>query len=69
MSVKNTLRYEIVKWSDIPIESHRYVVYHTFISPLLITWYMLPVYMFMTGYSVLEIEALFTLVNVTLIGR
>ncbi len=64
-----------MKWRDIPEGARRYIAYHTIVSPLLITWYMLPAYMLMTGYSVLEIGALFTAINVLsvpltyLIGR
>ena len=53
-----------MKWSEIPIDARRYIMYHTIVSPLLITWYMLPTYMFMTGYSILKIGILFTLINV-----
>ncbi|BEP18087.1 MFS transporter [Pyrofollis japonicus] len=53
-----------MRWREIPVDARRYILYHTIISPLLITWYMLPMYMFMTGYSVLEIGAIFTLVHV-----
>ncbi|MEB3772067.1 MAG: hypothetical protein GSR82_00140 [Desulfurococcales archaeon] len=64
-----------MKWSDIPREARRYIIYHTIISPLLIAWYMLPAYMFMTGYSILEVGVLFTLINIAsvpltyLVGR
>ena len=53
-----------MKWDDVPIEARRYILYHTMISPLLITWYMLPAYMLMTGYSILEIGLLFTVINI-----
>ena len=53
-----------MRWSEIPVYARRYILYHTIISPLLITWYMLPMYMFMTGYSVLEVGVIFTLVHV-----
>lgn len=53
-----------MKWSEIPIGARRYILYHTIISPLLITWYMLPAYMLMTGYSILEIGLIFTIINV-----
>ena len=55
---------KIIRWSEIPVYARRYILYHTIISPLLITWYMLPMYMFMTGYSVLEVGVIFTLVHV-----
>ncbi len=53
-----------MKWEEIPEEARRYILYHTIISPLLITWYMLPAYMLMTGYSILEIGLLFTIINI-----
>ncbi len=53
-----------LKWSDIPDGAHKYIVYHTIVSPLLISWYMLPAYMLMTGYSILEIGLLYTIVNI-----
>ena len=52
------------KWSEIPTGARHYILYHTIISPLLITWYMLPMYMFMTDYTVLEVGIIFTLVHV-----
>ncbi len=64
-----------MKFSEIPVYARRYIIYHTIISPLLITWYMLPLYMFMTEYSVLDVGIFFTLVNIVsipvtyLIGR
>jgi len=53
-----------LRWRDVPVGARRYIIYHTIISPLLITWYMLPAYMLMTGYSVLEVGLLFTVVNI-----
>jgi len=53
-----------MKWSDIPLGARRYILYHVVASPLLITWYMLPLYMFMTGYSVLDVGLFFTFVHV-----
>lgn len=53
-----------LKWSDIPDGARKYIVYHTIVSPLLISWYMLPAYMLMTGYSILEIGLLYTIVNI-----
>lgn len=53
-----------MKWKEVPVESRRYIIYHTIISPLLITWYMLPASMLMTGYSILEIGVVFTSINI-----
>ncbi len=64
-----------MRWREIPPYARNYIIYHTFISPLLIVWYLLPMYMFMTGYSILDIGIIFTLVQVAaipltyLIGR
>ncbi|RLE54116.1 MAG: MFS transporter [Thermoprotei archaeon] len=52
-------------WCEIPVPARRYILYHTIIAPMLITWYMLPLYMFMTGYSVLEVGIVFTGVRIT----
>jgi len=53
-----------VHWREIPVVARRYIIYHTIVSPLLITWYMLPMYLFMTGYSVLQVGILFTIVHI-----
>ncbi|HHC18892.1 MAG TPA: hypothetical protein ENK81_00615 [Euryarchaeota archaeon] len=53
-----------MKWRDIPVGVRRYILYHTIISPLLIAWYMLPAYMLITGYSILEVGIVFTLINI-----
>ncbi len=44
--------------------ARRYILYHTIIAPLLITWYMVPLYMMMTGYNVFEVGLFFTIVNI-----
>ena len=49
-----------MRWKDIPSGARNYILYHTIVSPFLITWYMLPLYMFMTGYNVLEVGLFFT---------
>ncbi len=49
-----------MRWSELPAEARRYIVYHALVSPVLITWYMLPFYLMRTGYSVLEVGAIFT---------
>jgi len=53
-----------LKWRDIPEGAKHYIIYHTIINPLLIVWYMLPMYMFITGYNILEIGFLFSLVHI-----
>ncbi len=53
-----------MRWSEIPPAARKYIIYHTIISPFLITWYMLPLYLFMTGYDVLDVGVIFTAVNV-----
>ncbi len=49
-----------MRWSELPAEARRYIIYHALASPVLITWYMLPFYLMKTGYSVLEVGAIFT---------
>ncbi|NOZ31034.1 MAG: MFS transporter [Crenarchaeota archaeon] len=64
-----------MKWSEIPEGARHYIIYHTLISPLLITWYMLPLYMLMTGYSILEVGVVFSAIRIVsipatyLVGR
>ena len=64
-----------MRWHEIPREAKAYMLYHTLISPQLIVWYLLPLYMLRTGYSVLDVGALFTAANLAfvpltyLIGR
>lgn len=53
-----------MRWSEIPPAARKYIIYHTIISPFLITWYMLPLYLFMIGYDVLDVGVIFTAVNV-----
>jgi len=64
-----------MRWSEIPRDAKAYMLYHTIIAPQLIVWYLLPLYMMYSGYSVLEVGAFFTAVNIIsipltyLIGR
>ena len=53
-----------MRFQELPISARRYILYHALVSPVLITWYLLPYYLLLTGYSVLEVGALFTAVNV-----
>ncbi len=53
-----------MKWNEIPRSARYYILYHTIISPMLIVWYMLPVYLFMTGYTILEIGIIYTTVHI-----
>lgn len=52
-----------MRWSEIPREAKAYMIYHTLIAPGLITWTLFPLYLMMTGYSVLEVGAFFTIVT------
>ncbi len=52
-----------MKWREIPVGARRYMLYHVFITPGLVCWYLLPLYMMMTGFSVLEVGWLFTLIS------
>ncbi|MBO8175677.1 MAG: MFS transporter [Thermococcus sp.] len=56
-----------MRWSEIPKDAKAYIIYHTIIAPQLIVWILLPLYMMYSGYSVLEVGAFFTAVNVTVI--
>ncbi|NJE13560.1 MFS transporter [Thermococcus sp. LS2] len=56
-----------MKWGEIPRDAKTYILYHTIIAPQLIVWYLLPLYMMYSGYSVLEVGAFFTAVNIAAI--
>ena len=49
-----------MRWAELPADARRYILYHALVSPLLITWYALPLYLMEIGYSVLEVGAIFT---------
>ena len=51
-------------WSEIPRDAKAYMLYHTLIAPGLIVWILFPLYLMKTGYSVLEVGAFFTAVNI-----
>ncbi|USG99548.1 MFS transporter [Thermococcus argininiproducens] len=53
-----------MRWSEIPRDAKAYMLYHTIIAPQLIVWTLLPLYMMYSGYSVLEVGAFFTIVNI-----
>jgi len=53
-----------LRWGEVPRGARRYILYHTLVSPVLITSYMVPLYMLMTGYSILEVGVVFSLVRV-----
>lgn len=53
-----------MKWSEIPREAKAYMLYHMLIAPGLIVWTLFPLYLMMTGYSVLEVGAFFTVINI-----
>jgi len=52
-----------MKWSEIPPNARRYMLYHVFVTPGLICWYLLPLYLMMTGFTVFEVGWLFALIN------
>lgn len=56
-----------MRWRELPRGARSYILYHALATPLTITWYMLPVYLFMTGYTILDVGILYTLVQVALI--
>ncbi|NJE41635.1 MFS transporter [Thermococcus sp. GR6] len=53
-----------MRWGEIPRDAKAYMLYHTIIAPQLIVWILLPLYMMYSGYSVLEVGAFFTAVNI-----
>jgi hypothetical protein len=53
-----------MRWSEIPRDAKAYMLYHTSIAPGLIVWILFPLYLMKTGYSVLEVGAFFTAVNI-----
>ncbi|NJD99703.1 MFS transporter [Thermococcus sp. LS1] len=53
-----------MRWNEIPRDAKAYMLYHTIIAPQLIVWILLPLYMMYSGYSVLEVGAFFTAVNI-----
>ncbi|CAB49784.1 MFS transporter [Pyrococcus abyssi] len=52
-----------MRWRDIPRDAKVYMLYHTIIEPQLIVWLLFPLYLMKTGYSILEVGAFFTAVN------
>lgn len=56
-----------MRWSEIPREARAYMLYHTLIAPGLIVWTLFPLYLMETGYSILEVGAFFTAVNIAAI--
>lgn len=53
-----------MKWSEIPRDAKAYMLYHTIIAPQLIVWILFPLYLMKAGYSILEVGAFFTAVNI-----
>jgi len=53
-----------MKWSEIPRDAKAYMLYHALIAPGLIVWTLFPLYLMKTGYSILEVGAFFTIVNI-----
>ena len=53
-----------MRWSEIPRDAKAYMLYHTLIAPGLIVWILFPLYLMETGYSILEVGAFFTAVNI-----
>ncbi len=52
-----------MRWSEIPRDAKAYMLYHTIIAPGLIVWILFPLYLMKTGYSILDVGAFFTTVN------
>ena len=53
-----------MRWNEIPRDAKAYMLYHTIIAPQLIVWILFPLYLMKTSYSILEVGAFFTAVNV-----
>ena len=53
-----------MRWSEIPRDAKAYMLYHTIIAPGLIVWILFPLYLMKTGYSILDVGAFFTAVNI-----
>ncbi|WP_297416988.1 MFS transporter [Thermococcus sp.] len=53
-----------MRWSEIPRDARVYMLYHTLIAPGLIVWILFPLYLMETGYSILEVGAFFTSINI-----
>ena len=53
-----------MRWSEIPRDAKAYMLYHTLIAPSLMVWILFPLYLMETGYSILEVGAFFTAVNI-----
>ena len=49
-----------MRFSELPVEARRYILYHVLVSPALIVWYALPFYLIKIGYTVLEVGVFFT---------
>ena len=50
-------------WRELPPGARTYILYHTLVTPTLLAWLLLPLYLMKTGYSVLEVGAFFTAAN------
>jgi len=57
-----------MKWSEVPKDAKKYILYHSISSPTLVVWYILPLYMLSTGYNILSIGALYTGVSLANAG-
>ncbi|WP_461863441.1 MFS transporter [Thermococcus sp.] len=64
-----------MRWKEVPRDAKAYIIYHTLLAPQLIIQTLFPLYMLYSGYSLLEVGAFFTVVNIAsipvtyLIGR
>ncbi len=53
-----------LRFRDFPRDAKNYILMHTFGSPLMIGEYAVIMYLFMTGYVILEVGILYTIVNI-----
>lgn len=56
-----------MKFKDLPSEARSYIMMHTYGSPLMVGESALLVYLVLTGYRILQIGAIYTIVNIVLV--
>ncbi len=53
-----------LKFRDLPLNARRYILLHTIGSPLMVGDYVVVIYLLLTGYGLISVGALFTIVNI-----
>ncbi len=54
----------IIKFRDLPENARRYILLHTIGSPLMVGDYIIIIYLLLTGYGIVGVGALFTIINI-----